>query len=128
MAKSQDDMVVWFEIPANDFDRAVGFYENILNMRLQKDTSGPYLMGLFPAKKKAAKGCIIAGEGCKPGAAGTMVYVNAGRELKSAVKRVAKAGGEIVQEVTALPGKLGHYAIIRDTEGNRVGLHAAGLN
>ncbi len=128
LATPQDDMVVWFEIPAADFDRAVGFYEHVLKVNMQKDVSGPYQMGLFPARNNSAKGCIISGEGCKPGGAGTMVYVNAGRQLKSAVGRVVKAGGEIMQDVTPLPGDRGHYAIIRDTEGNRIGLHAAGLN
>ena len=133
LATPQDDMVVWFEIPAADFDRAVGFYEHVLKVNMQKDVSGPYQMGLFPARSNSAKGaaahgCIISGEGCKPGGAGTMVYVNAGCQLKSAVGRVVKAGGEIMQDVTPLPGDRGHYAIIRDTEGNRIGLHAMVLN
>ena len=121
---THDNTVVWFEIPVHDFDRAVGFYETVLGTRLQREDTGPYMMGIFPAKG-AAKGCIIAGEGCKPGREGTMVYVNAGSHLPHALSRVTQAGGEVVQDTTSLPGDMGMYAIIRDTEGNRIGLHAA---
>lgn len=120
-----DNNVVWFEIPVHDFDRAAGFYETVLDTRLQRESTGPFQIGVFPANSRSAKGCIIAGEGCKPGREGTMVYVNAGNKLARALKRVSQAGGEILQDTTPLPGDMGTYAIIRDTEGNRVGLHAA---
>jgi predicted enzyme related to lactoylglutathione lyase len=119
-----DNAVVWFEIPVHDFDRAAGFYETVLDTRLHREDTGPFQMGIFPAKDKA-HGCIISGEGCRPGREGTMVYVNAGRKLRQALKRVREAGGEILQDTTLLPNDMGMYAIIRDTEGNRVGLHAA---
>src|ERR1700757_2306393 len=38
--------------------------------------------------------------------------------------RVPKAGGEVLLPRTALPDGMGYFAQIRDTEGNRVGLHA----
>lgn len=124
MPKNRENVVVWFEIPAEDFDRAVGFYEKVLKTSLRRQTLGEYQMGIFPGEDTAAKGCVIAGEGCRPGYEGTMVYVNADGQLKAAVQRAEKAGGQVLQDVTPLPDDLGLYAVIRDTEGNRVGLHA----
>jgi len=123
--KTRDNTVVWFEIPVHDFDRAVGFYETVLGTQLHREDTGPFQMGIFQEKNKKPKGCIIAGEGCKPGREGTMVYVNAGKHLPRALKQVKEAGGEVLQQMTHLPNDMGMYAIIRDTEGNRVGLHAA---
>ena len=121
--KNRDTKAVWFEIPAYDFNRAVGFYETVLDTHLKREEAGSYRMGIFPAKNKTA-GCIISGEGCQPGYEGTLVYVNANGQLPAALERVAKAGGEVVQDTTLLPDDMGLYAIIRDTEGNRIGLHA----
>ena len=118
--------VIWFEIPVQNFDRAAGFYEMVLRTRLRRESSGPYQVGIFQAKDRVAKGCIIAGDGYRPGHGdGLMVYVKADGRLPQALRRVKKAGGEVVQDTTPLPGNMGSYAIIRDTEGNRVGLHAA---
>ena len=51
---------------------------------------------------------------------------NAGESLDSVLNRVAAAGGEIATPKTALLPGMGAFAHIIDTEGNRVGLHAAG--
>src|SRR5438045_3471274 len=98
--------VVWFEIPAHNFDRAVGFYETVLETRLQRQHNGPFQMGIFQAKNQAAKGCIIAGDGYRPGRDGMMVYVRADGRLPQALLRVKEAGGEIVQDTTPLPGNM----------------------
>ena len=54
-----------------------------------------------------------------------MLYVNAGEELDPVLNRVVNAGGSITLPRTALPPGMGFYAHIIDSEGNRVGLHAA---
>ena len=38
-AKPQN-VAVWFEIPAADFERAVGFYERIFDTRLRREKFG----------------------------------------------------------------------------------------
>src|SRR5229473_2039973 len=36
---TMSNVAVWFEIPAKDLDRAVGFYERILGARLKRETT-----------------------------------------------------------------------------------------
>src|SRR5204862_174333 len=40
-ATKPDNVAVWFEIPAADFDRAVGFYEKIFETHLTREKMGP---------------------------------------------------------------------------------------
>jgi predicted enzyme related to lactoylglutathione lyase len=60
----------------------------------------------------------------QPGATGTVIYLAVDDPLDAALARVAQAGGKVAVGRTELPGDMGCYAHIIDTEGNRVGLHA----
>ena len=119
--------IAWFEIPAKDFDRAVKFYEKILKTKLECTDMGDLRMGFFPHDPEATGGAIIAGNDNKPSANGTMIYISAEGKLKDAIARVPEAGGSIVQNIMQLPNDWGHIAVIRDTEGNKVGLHASSV-
>ena len=61
-----------------------------------------------------------------PAAAGVVVYLSAGTDIRGAVSRVVKAGGRVMMPVTDI-GDPGFIALIQDTEGNVVGLHEARL-
>jgi predicted enzyme related to lactoylglutathione lyase len=54
---------------------------------------------------------------------GSLVYLNAGESLASCINRVEKAGGKVIQASIPI-GENGFIAMITDTEGNKVGLHA----
>jgi hypothetical protein len=116
--------LVWFEIPASDFDRAVRFYEEILAVKTLRDTMGPAKMAVLPYDPPAVSGCVMMAPGLKPGADGVQAYLNAEPALDDVLNRVTGAGGQIVQPRTDLPAGMGVFAKIRDTEGNIVGLHA----
>jgi uncharacterized protein len=116
--------LVWFEIPASDFDRAVRFYEEILAVEMRRETMGPAKMAVVPYERPAVSGCVMMAPGLKPGADGVLAYLNAEPSLDEVLKRVTGAGGQVVQPRTDLPPGMGVFAKIRDTEGNIVGLHA----
>ncbi len=116
--------VVWFEIPASDFERAAGFYEEIFAVTLTKQNMGPQKLGVFPYQPPAISGCVFAGPNVIPGKDGAIVYLNADPELKAIVDRVKAAGGEVLVPRVELPEGMGVFAHILDTEGNRIGLHA----
>jgi len=121
----QSNAITWFEIPAIDLDRASGFYETVLNNKLHRETMGPSELAVFPYEQAVGTGgCVIQSEAMKPSNNGSVVYLNAGKDLDSVLARVERAGGRIALAKTALPGSMGHYAHIIDSEGNRVGLHA----
>ena len=56
--------------------------------------------------------------------AGTMVYLSANPDLSAVLGRVEKAGGSVLVPKTDIGENMGFFAIIRDCEGNRVGLHS----
>jgi uncharacterized protein len=123
-AVQQQNVAVWFEIPAADFERAVGFYEKVFATRLRRENMGGAQLAVFPHEGDAVSGCIMAGEGCKPGAQGSLVYLHSQSDLDVPLARVKAAGGKVAKPKTALPPGMGFFAHFVDSEGNRVGLHS----
>ena len=120
----QPTVPAWFEIPAHDLDRAVRFYESVLKAKLTLEAMGPMKMAVFPHEKPAPTGAIVHAAGYEPAATGTVVYLSLD-DIRPALGRVPKSGGEVLLPLTTLPGGQGVFAQIRDTEGNRVGLFSA---
>lgn len=116
----------WFEIPVTDLDRAQTFYERLLGAPLRREPMGPAkTLAVFTYDEHGVGGCLMAGEGTPaPSARGTLIYLNAAPSLDAALERVADAGGRITTPKVQLPGDMGCFAHVVDTEGNRVGLHA----
>jgi len=113
----------WFEIPAADFKRAVAFYGAILNTELQTMKMGDNDLGFFPTTDKGIGGCVAYGEGHKPSAEGSTVYLNGGDDLSVPLARVEAAGGNVIMPKTSI-GENGYIAMFMDTEGNRVAFHS----
>jgi predicted enzyme related to lactoylglutathione lyase len=123
-ATTPDNVAVWFEIPALDFDRAVGFYEKVFETSLIRENMAGSELAVFPHDKAAASGCVIKGEGYRPAADGAVVYLRSRGDLAGPLARAAKSGGKVVTPKTALPPGMGFFAHFVDSEGNRVGLHS----
>ncbi|OGG05438.1 MAG: glyoxalase [Candidatus Glassbacteria bacterium RIFCSPLOWO2_12_FULL_58_11] len=119
-----EQVISWFEIPAADFDRAVKFYKKVLGHELQVVEMGPAKMGMFPAEPPSTGGAVVRAEGYSPGDRGTMVYFYVGDDLSDALKRVEPAGGKVVVPKTLISEDHGYFAVFKDTEGNKVGLHS----
>jgi uncharacterized protein len=116
--------ITWFEIPVRNLERAQAFYETLLGAQLRPEEIGGQRMAVFTGAQGGI-GCLISGSDLPaPSAAGTLIYLNAGTSLDATLARVAGAGGKISTPRTALPGDMGCFAHVTDTEGNRVGLHA----
>ena len=49
-------VINWFDIPATNFERAVKFYETILDIRLMQENMLGARMAIFPAKAGEATG------------------------------------------------------------------------
>jgi len=115
--------ITWFEIPATNFARAIRFYETIFGVALRHDAAWPKL-AIFPYERPGISGAIVHEEKLKPSSDGVVIYLNCDGKFDTVLNRVEEAGGAIVEEKTHLPN-VGWIAQIRDTEGNRIGLHAA---
>lgn len=113
-------LVKWVEIPAENFDRAVGFYEKILSINLEKIDCGIEKMACLPGDE----GAISFAEDFKPSADGVLVSLDAGSDIDGMIRRIEKAGGRIVRAKTKIEAEgRGFFALFTDSEGNRLGLY-----
>ena len=119
------NLISIFEIPANNFARAVKFYQNILNISIEEIDMGGVSMGLFPGDDKSVSGAVIKGDGYRPSADGVIIYLNAGDNLQVVLDRVEANHGKIITRKTQISPEMGYYALFTDTEGNRLALHSA---
>lgn len=119
----------WFEIPVADFDRAKLFYETILGYKMQERQAGNARMAFFQhnMEDEGRGGAIVYDPAFyTPCANGTIVYINCEPDIQKVLDRVIAAGGQILQNKTkvAVTQDLGYWALILDSEGNRVALHS----
>ena len=115
----------WFEIPAADFDRAVRFYSELYAFDMPTHDMGHIRMGFFHHEQGSGiGGAIVSGDGYTPSLDGSKIYLNGGSDLCIVLDRVENAGGTIVMEKTQISPEIGYFAIIDDTEGNRIYLHS----
>ncbi len=116
-----DVAVDWFEIPASDVNRAVAFYENVLQTKLGEmpGPDGPmkvFMNGEMPA------GALDGSEHASSSTSGPLVYFNTD-DVAAALSRATAAGGSVALDTMSIGdyGTIGHFV---DSEGNRVALHA----
>ena len=122
---TQRNAIDWFEIPSRDLNRAQTFYETVLATTLRREVIAGSELGVFASDGGGAGGCLMSGANTPaPSTTGTLVYLNAGASLDAALARVEAAGGRITTPKVQLPGDMGCFVHIVDTEGNRVGLHS----
>ena len=115
----------WFEIPAADFDRAVRFYSEIYAFDMPTRDMGHVRMGFFQhTPGSGTGGAVVSGDGYEASTVGAKIYLNGGDDLRKVLNRVASAGGTVVQDKTRISPEIGYFAIIDDTEGNRIYLHS----
>jgi hypothetical protein len=115
---------VWFEVPARDLEGAKSFYEQVLQVELDRQESDGIRMAWFPMSDDVygAAGALATGDACQPSAAGTVVYLST-PDLDAALERARDHGGTVLLERTSI-GEHGFIGMMLDCEGNRVGLHS----
>lgn len=117
-------VINWFEIPADDFDRAVRFYENVFSVKLKREEMNGSLHGVFPYQEPGPSGSVCKMPQLTPGGGGTLIYLDAGADVGPVLARAQANGGKIVLEKTLVNEQIGYIGIFVDSEGNRVGVHA----
>ncbi len=125
----QTNVLTWFEIPVTDIDRAKKFYETILDIEMVKRADGndeavffPFNPNVIQATSGRITGVLSKTARNSPSSNGTVVYINASPNIQTVLDKVEQAGGKIIAPKTKIPA--GFIAIIIDSEGNKVGLHA----
>lgn len=122
----ETNMVAWFEIPVEDMDRAKKFYEVIFKIDIAIHNMGEFKMGWFPntPEKSGATGSLVQHEMYVPSTThGPLIYFSC-EDVANELSRVEAANGEIMQAKTEIGDGHGFMALLKDTEGNRIGLHS----
>ncbi len=120
-----NNCIKWFEIPARDFERAVAFYNGLLDLELVPCDMGAEKMAFFPETEKNVGGAVSLAPDFTPSPHGVLLYFDATGKLDQLLERVAKLGGEVVQPACEIQADgRGSFALFQDTEGNRLGFHA----
>lgn len=123
------NLIVWADIPVTDLDRAAKFYSHVLGMPVGPvpGMEGIALPGTPPAAgEPEPQAAVVAFDlyvGGTPSLEGTTVYLPAGGDFPGLLARVREAGGEVIQEPQDMGPMVGTLAFIKDTEGNRIGVH-----
>jgi uncharacterized protein len=114
----------WFEIPAQNFERAKKFYETVMEVKMILPFEG-MKYGMFPADMEngGIGGGLVEEAGYEPAQTGALVYLNGGDDLSVPLSRVEAAGGKIIVPKTSL-GPNGFMAQFIDTEGNKIAFHS----
>jgi uncharacterized protein len=116
--------IVWVDIPVLDLDRAIAFYSAVIGQKVTQEGGPGFVFGLLPHEGADVGGCLYsAGDDNAPSKTGPLIYLNAEGRLAQSVQAVSAQGGQVLQAIHPI-GPHGFRAIVLDTEGNRVALHA----
>lgn len=111
--------LVWFEIPADDIDRAKGFYNKLFGWKIN-----PF-PGMTAPEAQNYQHIDTGGPGASPDG-GIMKRMHPEHTITSYISvpsvttcaaKIEKLGGRICKPKTAVPG-MGYFAICQDTENN----------
>lgn len=124
--KKLDNAINWFEIPVEDLDRAVDFYQHIFDIQLMEmDAGNGPRMALFPIADGTIGGALCQHkEFYHPGQEGPVIYLNGNPDLQNILEKVPKAGGKIIIKKRQISENHGYMAVFQDSEGNRIALQS----
>lgn len=117
--------IAFFEIPAEDFYRAVTFYETIFNIKLSVMECETEKMAFFMEEgEEQSVGAISYGEGFPPSDKGVLISFNCNE--MDAIQTLIKAnGGKIITPKTKIEAEgRGYFSVFADCEGNHIGLYS----
>lgn len=111
--------VLYVEIPVDDLERAIGFYQHVFEVELERMQIDGNDMAMFP-RGEGGGVALAKGDSYRPSMDGARVYFDVD-DIDAQLERVVFAGGTVEYPKT-MAGEFGHVAEFRDSEGNRIGL------
>ncbi|QBR83453.1 VOC family protein [Legionella israelensis] len=120
---SQRNTFCWIDIPVIDLDRAISFYEVMLDEKVEKITEHGFEFGLLPHTEDNVSGCLVVMDDRNPSRNGPLVYLNVEGRMDKAIAAVKNNGGKLLKRKEQI-GPYGYRAVILDTEGNAIALYS----
>ncbi|NVJ50634.1 MAG: VOC family protein [Gammaproteobacteria bacterium] len=115
---------VWIDLGVKDLDRAVGFYQKVLNCSLSVEQYENFRFAVFDHQANDVAGCLVPQTNFTPLSESTLIYFNVDGRLIEATEQVAQHGGKVIHPPHSI-GPHGARAIVLDSEGNTIALHAS---
>ncbi|WP_029904819.1 VOC family protein [Prevotella sp. 10(H)] len=117
-------LVAFFEIPCNDFNRAVKFYETVFGINMSKFDCEHEKMAFFPEEEGICPGAISWAEDFKPSQNGVLISLNC-EDISPTLSTIEANGGKVVITKTKIEAEgRGYFCIFADCEGNHIGLYS----
>ncbi len=109
----------YFEIPVVNMDRAINFYQSLLETEFERGTIHGYEMAFFPFESNGAgiSGALAKGDVYKPSIDGVFLYLQID-DIDATISKAVKLGSEVLLEKTDAESCF--VAEIKDSEGNRI--------
>jgi len=118
------NLIAFFEIPAENFERAVKFYESVLGVQLYAMDCKTEKMAFFPEESGQCPGAISWSKDFCPSKDGVLIHFQV-ENMETAMTAIEKNGGKITRPKTKIEAEgRGYFALFIDSEGNRVGLYS----
>lgn len=132
--------IVWFEIPASNFNRAVAFYNNVFGFTINEIDLNDTKYGIFVFGEGKISGAIVDSKNTEI-KGGTILFFDANPSISELGNRIKQNGGQILipktliknqvnKGLSILPNNhidgsnIGYFAYFLDTEGNKMGLYS----
>ena len=118
---TEHNRVVWCDIPVTDLDRAIAFYEAVLGVAVTRESFGDTSFGVL--SHQDGNGACLVPNHEEIAAGGVLIYLNVDGRIRDAVRQVVPHGGSLLRDTHPI-GPHGYRALVLDSEGNRIALHA----
>jgi uncharacterized protein len=117
--------ICWFDLPVANLKRAQDFYSKLLDKKLETTICGDFTMVVFPHNDDSndVAGCLFEVPNFVPNTSDLLIYFDVNKRIHAAVDAVTKNGGIIVSGIETI-GPWGFRAVVLDSEGNKIALHA----
>ena len=130
--------IIWFEIPVLVLDRAINFYSTVLGIAIEKKKLLDTQYGIFKKENTGVGGVLVEKGNAKPGEGVILFfYVSV---LSEAIDAAVRLGGKVITPKTLIKqtdsagnrtiaqnlidNKVGYFAELSDSEGNKISLYS----
>lgn len=119
------DRVTWFELPAYDVERAGEFYKTVFDWQASDMGGGSLMMQNGPVDEQMVPtepGSINGDISPRSAEFNMPLIVVEVADMAAKLAMVEEAGGIVVLQPTEVPEMAMVWAIVQDTENNKIGL------